>query len=78
MTGLLVVRVGERGILVLAAIAQDDWMGEPCSMTDGGDRGVLLMWMGLELGAPWKLGLFLVKTSGLPSGSVLGEMEPSP
>lgn len=78
ITGLFVVKVGERGILVLPAIAQDDCMGEPCSITDGGDRGVLFMWIGLELGAPWKLGLFLVKTSGLPSGSVLGEIEPSP
>lgn len=52
ITGLFVVKVGERGILVLPAIAQDDCMGEPWSMTDGGDRGVLLMWIGLELGAP--------------------------
>lgn len=43
ITGLFVVKVGERGILVLPAIAQDDCMGEPCSITDGGDRGVLFM-----------------------------------
>lgn len=74
MTGLLAVAVGERGVLVLPAIAQDVWVpvGEPWRSIPGGERGVLLApWMGLELVAPGKpQGLFL-NPSGLPRGSDL-------
>lgn len=83
MTGLLAVAVGERGVLVLPAIAQDGWAaGEPWSSMVGGERGVrLLPRMEPDPGllAPGKpQGLFRGNPSGLPRGSALGDRGLSP
>lgn len=84
MMGLLVTLGGERGVLVLPAMTQDDCeAGEPWSMTPGGDRGVRPFppWMGLGLLPPWKaqgLPPARTKASGLPRGSVLGDNGLSP